>query len=102
MADASTGIDLSENIKAVEVYPNPFDTRVMVDVNLVKPSQKIDIKAYNATGKLLKHFSFYQLQEGSNPLSLYFDPGILKGNRLIYLEIETGNDRYVKKLIHLE
>ena len=69
-------------------YPNPFNGKTMVDVNLVKGSD-VTIEVSNMVGQVLSVTTYESLKTGANTLTI--DASNLSKGVYIY-KVKAGND----------
>ena len=80
----------------VSVYPNPYTTRFSVRFNLNKQG-KVDISVYDIAGKLVKK-SVKTYTSGLHTVNMDISK-IPQG--VYFVRVNTGNNTFTRKLIHL-
>ncbi len=92
--------DEEGDYNSVKLYantPNPFNGKTKISFELPK-NQKVELKFYDVTGKLIKSISKY-FSEGYNSVDVSFENNI---NGIIYCKMETEDVTNTIKMISIE
>ena len=92
--DTQSNVNNSSYLRAV--YPNPFDTALSIDFHLPS-SQHVNIRLYDALGKLVLLLADQRYAEGNHSLSFAMPP-IAPGVLFIQLHAQDGY-RTTKKVL---
>ena len=100
---ANNSSDLSSDVMAMKYslsnYPNPFSNSATISFSLAQ-SQKVSIRIFDMTGRLIKTLADAQMEAGTH--QLVWNARDEKGNEvssgLYFLRMQTGNYVETKKL----
>jgi len=107
----STGIDeISDvNVKApiLKLYPNPFSKLMTISFGKVHGAKSIDLKIYDATGRLVRSFPIINLcNPNKSVVSVCWDGKDDSGHKvssgIYFVTLETEDFRDTKKVIVVE
>ena len=83
------------NERAVKAYPNPFSTKVNIELNLVQ-SADVTIEIFDITGRVLQTLTNEKLSSGKHIFNwdaTSIEPG------LYFYTVRSGNEAYTRKLV---
>ena len=93
------------NVLTLKVYPNPFSKLINISFGKVYGAKSIDLKIYDATGRLVKDFSRFT-PDASRSTFLSWDGNDDSGHKvssgIYFVTLETEDFRKTKKVILIE
>lgn len=84
----------AEADETVSVYPQPAGTSLSVALKVAKSQEKVNVALYDIQGRRLQR---WEQENTSGDIQLLFSPAISSG--IYYLQIRTGREFFVKKII---
>jgi pectate lyase len=94
-SEVSLTLSETKNISALNVFPNPFSTSASFSFKL-SSAQKISIRIYNLTGKIVDEIGEASYNSGENTVA-YDNPGLKPGFYILSIQNETTikNQRFL-------
>ena len=93
--------DLTDLIH-LNFYPNPFNNRLIVVLNLEKTQQELNVSILNSHGQVVYSQSINNLSSGKHKFKFNFEAENISGTGLFYLRIENETGVIMKKLLRLK
>jgi pectate lyase len=94
-SEVSLTLSETKNISTLNVFPNPFSTSASFSFKL-SSAQKISIRIYNLTGKIVDEIGEASYNSGENTVA-YDNPGLKPGFYILSIQNETTikNQRFL-------
>jgi hypothetical protein len=95
---SAMGISMANNNATFEIYPNPFEDKLMIDINL-NESSNITLELFDISGKTVKTLiKSKNYTAGSHTLNFFASKLNLKEGTY-YLKISTSKETILRKIV---